>query len=97
MSNYFRGQVYRLGTHQTAAYTSAANAITNAIATGTQVVRVVPTTACHVKIGNTPTATTSDPYVKGGEAEYFVVTPGMKVSAIRVATNGTLHVTECSG
>ena len=93
----YRGTVYRLGTHQTAAYTSAANAITNAFATGTQVVRVVPTTAAFVKIGNSPTATTSDVFMKAGEAEFFVVTPGMKASAIRVTTNGTLHVTECSG
>jgi hypothetical protein len=61
------------------------------------VVRLVPTTAAYVKIGNTPTATTSDVYMKAGEAEYFVVTPGMKASAIRVTTNGTLHVTELSG
>lgn len=93
----FRGQVYRLGSHQSANYTIAAAAITNAFGAGTQVVRVVPTTAAHVKIGNSPTATTSDPYLKGGEAEYFVVTPGMKASAIRVTTNGTLHVTELSG
>jgi hypothetical protein len=93
----YRGIVYRLGTHQSAAYTSAANAITNAFGAGTQVVRVVPTTAAYVKIGNSPTATTSDVYMRGGEAEYFVATPGMKASAIRVTTNGTLHVTEVSG
>jgi hypothetical protein len=34
--------------------------------------------------------------MKAGEAEYFVVTPGMKASAVRVTTNGVLHVTECS-
>ena len=93
----FRGQVYRLGSHQTAAYTSAANAISNAFGAGTQVVRIVPTTAAYVKVGNSPTATTSDVYMKAGEAEYFVVTPGMRASAIRVTTNGVLHVTEVSG
>jgi hypothetical protein len=93
----YRGTVYRLGAHQSAAYTSAANTISNAFGAGTQVVRLVPTTAAYVKIGNTPTATTSDVYMKAGEAEYFVVTPGMKASAIRVTTNGTLHVTELSG
>jgi hypothetical protein len=90
----YRGAVYRLGTHQSAAYTSAANAITNAISTGVQLVRVVPTTAAYIKVGNSPTATTSDVYMKGGEAEIFVCTPGMKVSAVRVTTSGTLHVTE---
>jgi pyrroline-5-carboxylate reductase len=93
----FRGQVYRLGSHQTAAYTSAANAISNAFGAGTQVVRIVPTTAAYVKVGNSPTATTSDVYMKAGEAEYFVVTPGMRASAVRVTTNGVLHVTEVSG
>jgi hypothetical protein len=93
----FRGQIYRLGSHQTAAYTSAANAISNAFGAGTQVVRIVPTTAAYVKVGNSPTATTSDVYMKAGEAEYFVVTPGMRASAIRVTTNGVLHVTEVSG
>ena len=94
----YRGTVYRLGTHQIAAYTSVAASITNAIGTGTQVVRVVPTTAAFIKIGNTPTAAaTNSVYMKGGESEYFVVTPGMKVSAVRVTTNGNVHVTECSG
>lgn len=93
----YRGTVYRLGANQTAAYTSAAAAISTAFGAGTNIVRVVATTAAHVKFAGTPTATTSDPYLKGGEPEYFVVTPGQKLSAVRVTTNGTVHVTECSG
>jgi hypothetical protein len=93
----YRGTVYRLGANQTAAYTSAANAITSGFGAGTQVVRVLSTTRAHIKIGNSPTATTSDPAIDGYTTEYFVVTPGMKASAIRVTTNGTLHVTELSG
>ena len=92
----YRGTVYRLGTHQSAAYTTAAGTITNAFGIGTQVVRVVPSTAAYVKIGNSPTASASDVYMKGGEEGFYVATPGMKASAIRVTTNGTLHVTECS-
>lgn len=92
-----RGTVYRIGTHQVAAFTSAANGITNAFGTGTDVVRVVSTTGCYVKIGNTPTATTSDVYLPANTVEYFVAAPGMKASAIRVATNGSLHVTEMGG
>jgi hypothetical protein len=90
------GTVYRLGTHQVAAYTSAANSITNAISAGTNVVRVMTTTRAHVAVGNSPTATTSYPPVEAYEEHYFAVTPGMKVSAIRVTTNGNLHVTEVS-
>ena len=93
----FRGTVYRLLTHQKVAYTSVAGTITNAFGSGTQAVRVVPTTAAYVAIGNTPTATTNSVYMKAGEAEVFVVTPGMKASALRVATNGVLHVTELCG
>jgi hypothetical protein len=93
----FRGQVYRLGTHQSANYTSAAGTIANAFSAGTQLVRVVPTTAAYVKIGNSPTATASDVYMAAGQAETFIVTPGMKASALRVTTNGALHVTEVSG
>lgn len=93
----YRGTVYRLGTTQTAAYTTASAAITNAFGNVTQVVRLSSTTGCHIKFAASPTATTSDAFLKGGEPEYFVVTPGQKVAAIRTATNGTLTVTECSG
>ena len=92
-----RGQVYKLGTNQTAAYTSAANSIAASFGAGTQVVRVLTTTRAHVKIGNSPTATTSDPAIGAYMPEYFIVAPGMKASAIRVTTNGTLHVSELSG
>ena len=33
----------------------------------------------------------------GNVPEIFVVTPGMKASAVRTTTSGTLHVTEISG
>lgn len=93
----YRGTVYRLGSTQTAAYTSASASVSSGFATGTQVVRVSATTGCYIKFGSSPSATTSDAYLKGGEPEYFVVTPGQKVAAIRTSTNGTLTVTECSG
>jgi hypothetical protein len=31
-----------------------------------------------------------------GDPEYFAVTPGQKVAAVRVTTSGTLSVTEVS-
>jgi hypothetical protein len=61
------------------------------------VVRVLSTTRAHINIGNSPTATTSDPAIDAHTPEYFVVAPGMKASAIRVTTNGVLHITELSG
>lgn len=92
-----RGKVYRLGTHQSAAFTSVANSVTNAFGEGTDAVRVVATKGCYVKIGNSPTAAATDVYMAADSPEYFVAAPGMKASAIRVATNGALHVTELTG
>jgi hypothetical protein len=84
----------RLDTHQSVAYTGTAGTITNAVGAHTNRVRVVVTTAAYIKIGNTPTATTSDPYIPADAPEYFSITPGMKVSAVQVSSGGTLHVTE---
>ena len=93
----YRGTVYRLGTTQAVAYTGSAVASTNAFGAGTQIVRVNSTTGCHFRFGAAPTAVATDPYLKAGEPEYFVVAPGQKISAIRTTTSGTLTVTECSG
>ncbi len=84
----------RLGSHQSVAYTGTAGTIATAIMTGIQKVRVVVTTAAYIKIGVGPTATSSDVYLPADSVEYFSVNPGEKVSAIQVASGGTLHVTE---
>ena len=86
--------VGRLGTHQSVAYTGTAGTIATAIATGVTAVRVVVTSAAFVKVGNDPTATTSDVYMAANVPEVFTITPGQKVSAVQVAAGGTLHVTE---
>ena len=92
------GQQYigagRLGAHQSAAYTGTAGTISNAISSGVNKVRVVVTSAAYIKIGVSPTATSSDVYVSGDSPEYFTCAAGEKVSAIQVASGGTLHVTE---
>lgn len=87
---------YKPGVTQVVAYTGTAGTITNPIANGVQVIRVVLTTAGHIAIGASPTATTSDIYMPAGLPEYFVVPPSCKVSAIQVASGGNLHVTEMS-
>jgi hypothetical protein len=84
----------RLGTHQSAAYTGTAGTITNAISSGVYKVRVIVTSAAYIKIGSSPTATTSDVYMAADAAEYFSIRPGEKVSAVQVSAGGTLHVTE---
>jgi hypothetical protein len=86
--------VGRLSTVQSVAYTGTAGTISNPVGAQTYKVRVLCTTDAHVVIGDSPTATTSDTYVTGLVAEYFTITPGQKVSAIRENSSGTLYVTE---
>lgn len=88
--------VGRLGAHQSAAYTATAGTISNAVGDGTFKVRVIVTTAAYIKIGSSPTATSSDVYMPANSPEYFTLMPGEKVSAIQASSGGTLHVTEMS-
>lgn len=86
----------RWGAVQSAAYTGTAGTITNGISAGTYKVRIIVTTAAFVKVGDSPTATSGDTYVAAGIPEYVTCTPGQKVSAIQVASGGTIYVTETS-
>lgn len=86
--------LHRLSTHQSKAYTGTAGTIDNAVGDFTVAVRVVVTSAAYIKIGNSPTATSSDVYMPADRPEVFRITPGMKVSAVQVSAGGTLHVTE---
>lgn len=85
-------QAFRLGTHQSAAYTGTAGTISNAVNAQTELVRVVVTSHAFVAIG--ATATSASTYVPANTPEYFAIGAGEKVSAIQVASGGTLHVTE---
>ncbi len=60
-------------------------------------VRVVCTTAAMILFGAAPVATT----VKGmpmiaNVPEYFDITPGHQISAVELAADGTMYVTEMS-
>lgn len=85
---------YRAGAHQKVAFTGTAGTITNGVSVGVNVVRVVLTSAGYIAIGAAPTATANDVYVPANWPEYFVITPGQKVSAIQASAGGDLHVTE---
>lgn len=85
----------RWATHQSAAFTGTAGTTTNAVSLGTKKVRIIVTSAAYVKVGVSPTATTSDVYMPADSAEYVTVSSGEKVSAVQVSAGGTLHVTEC--
>lgn len=91
-----RGQEtsFRLSTHQSVAYTGTAGTITNPVGNETKTVRVICTSAAYIKIGKTPTATTSDVYMPADRPEVFRIGAGEKVSAIQVSGAGSLHVTE---
>ena len=80
--------------NQTAAYTATSAAITNAVGAGVSVVRLVATSACHIKVAVTPVATTSDMLLPANTVEYIAIAPGQKVAAIQNSAAGTLHVTE---
>ncbi len=84
----------RLGTHQNVTYTGTQGVITNAMGAGVHKCRVVVTTAAFIKIGSSPTATSSDVYMPADSPEYFTIAEGEKVSAIQSSSGGTLHVTE---
>jgi len=85
---------YRPKTNQTVAYTGSSVASTNAFGAGITVVRLVSETNCFVTFAGTPTATTGGTFLPAFTPEYFSVSPGEKVAAIRQATSGNLFVTE---
>lgn len=89
---HYNGEPWRPGTNQVVAYTGTAGTISNAVGSQTRVVRVVTTTAAYAAIGTS--ATTTDVYMPAGVPEYFLVTPGEKISAVQVSSGGNLHVTE---
>lgn len=91
---HLNGAPWRPSTTQVKAYTGTAGVIDNAVGGQTRVVRIVVTSAAHIAIGGTPTATTSDVYMPANVAEYFLINPGEKVSAVQVSAGGNLHVTE---
>jgi len=62
----------------------------------TTIVRIVPTTACHVKIGANPTAAAdgTSMYLPAGVVEYFGVKPGQKIAIIQDSAVGNAFITE---
>jgi hypothetical protein len=73
---------------------SGTSAQSTAISANAGYVRLLATTLCHIRIGSSPTATTSNmplpPYVP----EYFVCPSGAKIAVIQNSSSGTLYITE---
>lgn len=85
---------YLPGITQSKAYTGTAAAIDTKLTTTK--VRIWASTDCFVAFGASPTATSSDMPITALQPEYFDITPGHKISAIRQSASGTLYVTEMS-
>jgi len=81
-------------TTQTISVTGTSAATSNAVSS--DIIRVISTTDCFITFGTSPTATTSHTFLVAYVAEYFRITPGEKVAAIRSAANGTVYVTEAA-
>lgn len=91
-----RGEAFlaaRLGAAQEVA-TGAASATSAAFAGDTQMIRVVCTAACRIKIGSAPVAAAADPLLPANTVEYIAVSGGEQIAAIQEAAAGKLSITE---
>lgn len=90
---------HTMGTPQPAlglkvAYTGTAGT-TSAVAATTTVIRVISTTDCFIEIGAAPTAVAdTGMYLPALVPEYFACKGSDKVSAIQVASGGTIYVSQ---
>lgn len=77
-------------------YTATAGTAGQAIGAQSRIVRVMCTTECLVAFPVTPiaAAATRPIYLPSSAPEYFKVSPGAYVYAVRVSTSGTIYVTE---
>jgi len=82
-----------LGSTTVVAYTGTA--ATSAALTG-RVLRVVATTACFIKTGSNPTATTSDAYLPANTIQLLKIDDQDKISAIQLSSGGNLYATVLS-
>ena len=78
-----------LGFEQKISFTGTSAQCTTAMHDNTRVMRLASTKHCFVKIGDNPTATTSDTFLPRNQPEYFAVpqTGSTKVAAIRAGAS----------
>lgn len=67
------------------AYTTAASVQSNALATGTAIVRIIATSDCFIKVGVNPTADTTGIFIPADSIEYFGVDSTV---ALKIAVKG---------
>lgn len=73
---------------------SSSSAQSAALGAGTTLVRLAATTDMWLAFGTNPTATTSGIFMPSGSIEYFGVSPGSKIAAIRDSADGKLNIVE---
>lgn len=85
----------RLGaTNNVVVATTSTAVASSAFGAQTMTIRVAATGTCFIKISDgSPTATTTDTQIMPNYPEYFIVTPGQKVSAFS-PTIQNVNVTE---
>jgi Cu/Ag efflux protein CusF len=84
---------YKPKTSQVVAYTGTAAAST-AFTSGVDVIRIVASTACHVKVNATALANGTCMFMPADQVEYIKVDAGDTISAIQDASGGNLYITE---
>lgn len=94
MGFFHKAPASRLGTAQNVALTTVSAASTN-FGTETFQVLLVSTADCNIRIGNSPTAVTTDTYLPAKVPMIFICTPGQQVAGVTAST-ATLSVTELS-
>jgi hypothetical protein len=91
-------QVVGFGTTQTIAIGDNSVQMTNAVASSTDVVRLVSTVDCNVAIGANPqtASQTTSAFLPAGVVEYVEINGGQTVAVIKKSggSAGTLFVTE---
>lgn len=93
MASFFpKSPASRLGTAQNVALTTTSTASTS-FGSETFQVLLVATADSNIRIGNSPTAVTTDTYLPAKIPMVFIVTPGQQVAGVTAST-ATLSVTE---
>jgi hypothetical protein len=83
----------RIGPSGNAAYTGTAGSY-GPVGAETWKVRVLVTTDAFVTTDGSTPSSTAGAYVVASSPEYFTVTAGQTVKAVKVSSDGTLYVSE---
>lgn len=86
-------QVLSIGTVQTVSV--GANSTQSAAITGSNVVRLISTTDCHLAVGANVTATANSTFLPANVPEYFkIANVSHEIAVIQNTASGTLFITE---